>query len=273
MPDFGQTFVPIIARFDLRSLLDILLVALIFYLLLLLLKGTVAMTLLRGIAILVAFTFILGNVLQLTVLSWLLRASFTALLVAVPIIFQPELRRALERIGRTSLRDAVGVSGTDGTNDILARACRRLSERRYGALLVLERETGLQEYVDTGIRLDGTTSAELLMSVFFPNSPLHDGAVILRDGRVTAAGCVLPLSEEIPRHSGLGTRHRAAIGVTEKSDAISLIVSEESGEISLANNGRIIRNLDEVRLKRLLARLYGSEGRRPMTTLRSLLKG
>lgn len=272
MPDLGQTFLPILARFDLRSLVDILLVALVFYLLLLLLQGTVAMTLLRGIAILVAFTFILGNVLQLTVLSWLVRASFTALLVAIPIIFQPELRRALERIGRTSLREAMGVSPAEGLLDILPRACRRLADRRYGALIVIERETGLQEYVDTGIRVDGATSPELLMSIFFPNSPLHDGAAILRNGRIVAASCVLPLSEEIPRHSGLGTRHRAAVGVTEKSDAISLVVSEESGEVSLASNGRIIRNLDEARLKRLLGRLYGSEGRRPLGALRHFLK-
>lgn len=272
MPDLGQTFLPILARFDLRSLLDVLLVAFIFYLLLLLLKGTVAMTLLRGIAILVAFTFVLGNALQLTVLSWLLRASFTALLVAIPIIFQPELRRALERIGRTSFREAVGLAPAEGLLDVLARACRRLAERRYGALIVMERETGLEEYVDTGIRVDGATSAELLMSIFFPNSPLHDGAAILRNGRIVAASCVLPLSEEIPRHSGMGTRHRAAVGVTEKSDAISLVVSEESGDISLASNGRIIRNLDEARLKRLLARLYGAESRRPLSALRSVLK-
>lgn len=273
MPDLGQTFLPILSRFDFRALLDILLVAFIFYMLLLLLKDTVAMTLMRGIAILVAFTFVLGNALQLTVLSWLLRASFTALLVAIPIIFQPELRRALERIGRTSLREAVGVAPADGLLDTLARACRRLSERRYGALIILERETGLQEYVDTGIRVDGSTSSELLMTIFFPNSPLHDGATVIRDGRIVAASCVLPLSEEIPRHTGLGTRHRAAVGVTEKSDAISLVVSEESGEISLASNGRIIRNLDEPRLKRLLTHLFGAEGRRPLRNLRSVLKG
>lgn len=273
MPDLGQTFLPVLSRFDLRSLVDILLVAFIFYLLLLLLKNTVAMTLLRGIAILVTFTLILGNVLQLTVLNWLVRASLTALLVAIPIIFQPELRRALERIGRTGLREAVGVAPVEGLLEALARACRRLADRRYGALIVLERETGLQEYIDTGIRVDGATSAELLMTIFFPNSPLHDGAAILRNGRIIAASCVLPLSEEIPRHAGVGTRHRAAVGVTEKSDAISLVVSEESGEISLAYNGRIIRNLDESRLIRLLARLYGTEGRRPLGVLRSFVKG
>jgi diadenylate cyclase len=273
MPELMQASWAILSRFDLRSLLDILLVALIFYLLIILLKGTVAMTLLRGIAILVFFTLILSNLLHLTVLGWLLRTSLTAMLVAIPIIFQPELRRALERIGRTSLREAVGVPTVQSLIDILSRSCRRLAERKYGALIVLERETGLQEYVDTGIRLDATASTELLVSIFFPNSPLHDGAVIIRGNRILAASCVLPLSEHNPSYPSLGTRHRAAIGITERSDAITLVVSEETGEISLASNGRMIKGLDETRLRRLLSHLLGSEARRPLAAWRSLLKG
>jgi diadenylate cyclase len=141
----------------------------------------------------------------------------------------------------------------------VARACRRLAERRHGALLVLERETGLQDYADGGVEIDAAVSAELLLTIFAPNTPLHDGAVIIRGDRALAAGCVLPLTLNTIDYT-LGTRHRAAIGITEQSDAIAVVVSEETGTISLANNGRIVRNLDEAKLKNILGLLFRTRG-------------
>jgi diadenylate cyclase len=247
----GDTF----SYLDWRSIFDILLIAFIFYWLLLLVRGTTAMALLRGIVILLLFGFILSNVFQLTVLGWLLRNSFAALLIAVPILFQPELRRVLEKVGRAGFRGLISPPILDSSVDVLSKAAVQLSQQRHGALMVLERETGLQEYIDTGIQVDATISIELVLGVFLPKSPLHDGAVIIRGNRVIAAGCVLPLSVIPKLGSDLGTRHRAAIGITEGTDAISVVVSEETGSISVASNGRIVRHLDEARLHRLLTNL------------------
>jgi len=252
MSELAQILSTAFVRLDLRSFLDIFIVALILYLVLILLRGTTAMSLLRGIITILVFVLIVGNVFQLTVLNWLVRNSITALLVAIPIIFQPELRRALERIGRTGLRGSSSYRGGEELIDSIAFACRKLADRRYGALIVIERETGLQEYADTGIEIDGIVTTELLVNIFFPNSPLHDGAVILRDNRLVAASCVLPLSENPGGEQSLGTRHRAAIGIAERTDALSLVVSEETGMISVANNGRLVRNVDESRLRRFL---------------------
>jgi len=207
--EFAETT---LSRLDARSVLDVLIIALIFYGLLVLLRGTSAMSLVRGIIILLLLGFILSNVFQLTMLNWLLRNSLTALLIGIPILFQPELRRALERIGRTGFRALATESSLGKTINTIADVSSRLSERRYGALMVLERETGLQDFIDTGVMLDAVPSAELLMGLFYPNSPLHDGAVVLRAERILAAGCVLPLSDNSLPGSQLGTRHRAALG-------------------------------------------------------------
>ncbi|TAK30298.1 MAG: TIGR00159 family protein [Chloroflexota bacterium] len=245
---------------DLRNLIDIVVVAIIFYWLLALLRGTTGWTLLRGLLTLLFIGFMLGNVLRLTMFSWLLRNSFTALLVAVPILFQPELRRTIERIGRTGLGSPSATPATERIFDLLAQACRRLSDRHLGALVVLERETGLQEYIDTGVELDSVVSVELLMAIFSPATPLHDGAVVIRHGRVAAAGCVLPLSDSVGTEWQLGTRHRAALGITQQTDAVAVIVSEETGIISVSNGGRMVRNLDDNKLRRILRTLY----RRPI---------
>jgi diadenylate cyclase len=138
----------------------------------------------------------------------------------------------------------------------MAIACRRLADRKWGALIVLERDTGLGEYVDTGVEIDGLISVDFLMAIFYPNSPLHDGAVVIRGDRVVAAACLLPLTETLLTDQHMGTRHRAGVGITERTDAISIIVSEETGVISLANSGRIVRNLDEPKLKKILPALY-----------------
>ncbi|MBI3977262.1 MAG: TIGR00159 family protein [Chloroflexi bacterium] len=248
-------------------MVDILVVALIFYWILSLLRGTTGMTLLRGIVMLLVGAFFLGYVLQLTMFNWLLRNSLTALLVAIPILFQPELRRAVERVGRTGIRPVTASPAVDQLIDTLGETCRRLSERRWGALIVLEQETGLQDYTATGTIIDAVASTELLLSIFLPGTPLHDGAVLIREGRLLAAGCVLPLSEVRPTDPALGTRHRAGLGISEQTGAIVIVVSEETGIISIAHNGRMARNLDDARLRRLLRGLIGVAPSSPAVAL------
>jgi len=236
------------------SVIDILSIAVLIYLALLLLKGTTAMSLLRGIVIVVVGAVIIVQLLELTVLGWLLDNAFPALLIAIPIIFQSEIRRFLERVGRTSRWPWPGRALYEGVVDTLADATLNLAEKRHGAIVVLERETGLEEYIDTGAKLNAECSSQLLLSIFYPNSALHDGAVIMREDRVLAASCTLPLSDRTD--AGFhGTRHRAALGVTERTDAIAVVVSEETGQISIAANGRIISNLDGPRLRGILRSL------------------
>jgi uncharacterized protein (TIGR00159 family) len=242
-----------------RDLLDILLVTAITYWLLSLIQGTTAVALLRGIVLVFVVGSLMSNILGLAVLGWLLRNAIPALLVAIPILFQPELRRALEQIGRAGgLTRPQATTASQRAIEVIAQTAGRLSERRWGALIVLERQTPLGEYADTGIRVDGSLSIEFLLNLFYPHSPLHDGAVIVRGDRVLAAGCVLPLAETIDTGHQFGTRHRAGIGITEKTDALSIIVSEETGQISISNNGRLVRNLDEQKLRRVLPMLFRS---------------
>lgn len=247
----------ILSKLDLLNIVDILLVAGIIYLILLLVRGTQAVQLLRGVILLVLFVALIGNLAGLTALNWLIRSTGQFLAVVVAIVLQPELRRALERLGR------YGGAVTWFTRDVdlervisaVVGSCRRLSERRHGALIVLERETGLQDYVDTGVQIDGLVDEALLQTIFYPGTPLHDGAAIIRGPRVVAAACVLPLAESVSSDGHLGTRHRAALGITEQTDAIAVVVSEETGTISLSRNGRMVRHLDERRLTALLEEL------------------
>jgi diadenylate cyclase len=246
-------------RFDWFSLIDVIIVALIVFGLLYLVRGTQAAPLLRGVIILGVIFGILGSIESLPAVSWLFRNALPALLIAIPVIFQPELRRALERLGRAV--QFVGqpvrhTSDADRMIGIVAQACQRMADRKHGALIVLERATGLQSYVDTGVQIDATTTAELLQNIFFRNSPLHDGAVIIREYRVQAAACILPLTSSYMSDRRLGLRHRAAIGITEATDAIAVVVSEEHGTISIAHNGRIIRRLDGARLETILRAFY-----------------
>jgi diadenylate cyclase len=200
--------------------------------------------------------------LTLPAFSWLLRAALSPLLIAIPVIFAPEIRRALERLGRAGalLTPHLQPAQIRRRIDAVCSASQRLADHRYGALIVIERETHLDEFAETGVRLDAELSAQLLMQIFFINTPLHDGAVIIRDDRLVAAGCVLPLSasgslsRSIERQMGL--RHRAALGISEVSDAIVVVVSEEAGVISVALNGRMIRRLDQSRLRSVLIAFY-----------------
>jgi len=249
---------------NIGAIIDILVVAFIIYWLLWVAQGTRALTLIRGIVTLFAFMFLLGWVLELDTLNWLLRTVWPALLIAIPVIFQPELRRAFEQLGHTGswLKNPFPnqeESATDHAVDEIVRAASQLSRLRYGALIVIERETGLQDYVSKGVSLDAETSRQLLINIFFPNSPLHDAAVIIQGDRILAASVVLPLTDNISASSQLGTRHRAAIGVTEESDALAVVVSEETGQMSVAHSGRLIRNLDQDRLRRVLRTLLRIE--------------
>lgn len=241
------------------DVIDILLVAFIFFWLLYLVRGTRAVPLLRGMIFLVIAVVLLSGFIELLALGWLIQRALPALLVAVPVVFQRELRRALEQLGRPG-----ALFGWRAGNRVvlehalstLTEAVETLADRHHGALIVLERQTGLQEFVESGIHLDADMSYELLLTVFNPNTTLHDGAVIVREGRVLAAACVLPLSTAFLADRQLGLRHRAAIGVTEESDAIGVVVSEERGSISITHNGRIIRNLDAKRLEKVLRAFY-----------------
>ncbi len=247
-----------LSQLDITGFVDILLVALIFWGLLHLIQRTQAVQLLRGVILVVLAAAALTSVFRLTAFSWLMSKSVPALLLAVPVIFQPELRRALERLGRAGVfpnRQSAEPVAQQVIRSV-SRASALLADRRHGALLVLERDTGLQEYVDTGVKVDATLTPELVLTIFFPNTALHDGAVIVRGDRVLAAGCVLPLTTGSAVDYHLGTRHRAALGLTEQSDAVVVVVSEETGIISVAHNGRMIRRLDENRLVKVLEAVY-----------------
>jgi diadenylate cyclase len=246
-------------RLDWLSLLDIGLVALVFFAVLYLVRGTQAVPLLRGVIILLVVIAILGNTLTLPAFGWLFQRAIPALLIAIPVVFQPELRRALERVGRAGwwlTQASFKAEGIDQVISVVALACQRMAERRHGALIVLERATGLENYADTGVHVDAEVTSELLQTVFFRNTLLHDGAVIIRNNRVLAAACILPLTSSFMSDRRMGLRHRAAIGITEATDAIAVVVSEEHGQISIAHNGRMIRRLDAQRLETVLRAFY-----------------
>lgn len=271
---------------DFRVVLDILVVTIIIYWLLWVAQGTRALQLIRGMVTLFVFLYLLGWVLELSTLNWILERIWPALIVAIPVIFQPELRRAFEQLGHTGswLKNPFATPADDSSQELaideVVRASAQLSRLRYGALMVIERETGLTDYASKGVSLDAEISRQLLINIFFPNSPLHDAAVLIRDSRIVAASVVLPLTDNISASSQLGTRHRAGIGITEESDALAVVVSEETGQMSVAHSGRLIRNLDPDRLRRVLSTLLrvdkssassnNGSGKRALSTLSGL---
>jgi diadenylate cyclase len=262
MPDL-EHLREILGQFGPASAVDVLLIAALIFSILRVISGTRAMTQVRGALVLVLFAVAIGRLLDLTVVNYMVENSLPALLVGAAIIFQPELRRALDRVGRTGLRGWFERGAQHEVIDSLVQAASRMAAERHGGLFVVERSTGLQDVIDTGIPVDARVSPELLAGIFYPNSPLHDMAVVLRDERVVAAGCVLPLANELPENGRkLGTRHRAAIGITEQTDAFSVVVSEETGEISLALSGRLLHVPDERRLRAMLETLYSTNGAR-----------
>jgi diadenylate cyclase len=235
-------------------IIDILLVGLVIYGIFAIVRGTRAVQLLRGTVVIVLFAVLISVVfVELTAFRWLIANIVPALLVAFPVLFHAELRRAIEQA------DLAGIflrffRHTPENKFVLAlaRACLRLSQRRHGALIVIEREVGLQEYIDTGIILNAEPSPELLLTIFNKNTELHDGGVIFRGEFIAAAACVLPLSTRSLSDRQMGLRHRAALGISEVSDAVIVIVSEETGQVSIAHNGRILRRQDPSRLDVIL---------------------
>ncbi|MDQ7821948.1 MAG: diadenylate cyclase CdaA [Candidatus Eremiobacteraeota bacterium] len=244
-----------------RDLLDIFFVAILLYYLFLLIKGTRAVQILQGVGVLLILLFI-SYKLNLQTIYWLLHYSLYGFVVAIPIVFQPELRRALGFLGRGGgIKTAFGrVHREDLTKmiDDIVWTAAIFSQSKTGALMVIERETGLEEFIETGTRLNGEVSAKLLLSIFNTKSPLHDGAVIVRADKIVAASCYLPLSENLMSSQGrsYGTRHRAALGLSEQTDAIVIIISEETGNISIARNGKFTKNLTEETLKKVLLTFY-----------------
>ena len=253
---------------------DIALVSVLFYMTSFLFRGTQAVTLFRGIALIVIGLIAIATVFNLPALSWLLVNSLTALVIAIPVIFQPEIRRVLERLGRGTIfgtrraPDAV----RNAVIDEICAAAGKLSRTRYGALIVLQRSSDLTEYIRSGVQLDSLVSADLLGTIFFPKTELHDGAVIIDNaGRIASASSVLPItaSRNLP-NPNLGTRHRAAVGISEIGDALCVIVSEETGKIGITNGGRLILDLKVQRLHTILSAYYGPDDETKLSLLSRL---
>ena len=239
------------------SVFDILLVAAVVFIVLYLLRDTKALVLMRGVLFLIIVISLLSSLRVLPAFSWLVGNTLPTLLLAIPVIFAPEIRRVLERIGRTGsiLAHEQYSSNMDRIIQQVVRAARRIAERKYGGLIVFSRLDSLRAYGDTGVLLQAEVTPETLIQIFYPNTPLHDGAVILADEMISAAGCVLPLSasgvlEESPERS-MGLRHRAALGIAEETDAIAVVISEETGIVSLAYEGKLDKYvpLDELQVK------------------------
>lgn len=249
---------------DWHMLLDVGLIAVLMYQVLKMLMRTRANSVIRGVAFVLLITW-LSEMLQLNTLNWILQQVISIGILSLIIVFQPEVRRALEQLGRqrwpgkTVFHINSAAETTEKSIDEIVTACVRLSRRKVGALMIMERSTGLQDVIESGTVLDAEISAALLENIFEPNTPLHDGAVVIRGGRIVAAACFLQLSDDSNISRDLGTRHRAALGVSETADSISLIVSEETGVISVARDGKLTRYLDESTLKALLASVFLSE--------------
>jgi len=246
------------------EVVDVAVVAFVLYQLLRLLRGTQGTQILVGL-ILLAVVGVLSTTFNLILLSWLFRNATFFIIIAVIVIFQPELRRAFDQVGRIGhLGRPLSRFSPRQYNQAISEAIRateRLSMKRTGALIAFERDVGLEDYAATGVRINGEVSAEMLQSIFYPNSPLHDGAVIVRGNKIVAAGCLLPLPEEGTVKERLGTRHRAALGLSLASDALVLVVSEETGNISVIEEGQISRNLDADSLRRRVAlKVPGANG-------------
>jgi diadenylate cyclase len=234
--------------------LDILIVAFFFFLVFYAIRGTRAVPLVRGITALLISLTLLTRLVPLRAFSWLIESLLPALLVGIPVLFQPELRRALEQLGRSPLL-LIEPGDNAKLEKMIAsvvKAVTHMAAHDVGALIVFERQTGLQEYIDTGVPIDAEVTPELLMTIFDHHVIMHDGAVIIRGGRLIAAACVMPLTAAFLADRELGLRHRAAIGATEEGDAVAVVVSEERGQISLTHNGRIIRDIDAKRLESIL---------------------
>lgn len=261
---------------DLRALLDIFIVALFFFGVSFLFRGTQALALLRGTLVALVGLILLSSLLQLQALGWVLSNLITVLAVAIPVIFQPELRRALERLGRGNF--VFNPQAPDSMRatiiEEVCQAAEKLAERRHGALIVLQRNHSLQDYIRSGIPLQSEVNAQILLTIFWPKTELHDGAAIIdHHGRIASAASVLPLtaSRNLPSRK-MGTRHRAALGISEVTDALCVVVSEETGKVAITNGGRMVSRLDIDRLRTILHAFYGAERARADTPLGRLIE-
>lgn len=243
---------------DATGWIEIFILAAMFYFVFRLFKDTRGAAILSGLIIVFVFLYAFTGLSHLDVLNWLLSKLMLYISLAIVVIFQPEIRRVLARLGRQPWRNS-GITAQKNLVEPIMQAVRVLSKRKIGALIAIEREIGTRTIQDTGTKMNSTVSAELLATIFFPHTPLHDGGVIISSDRICAAGCLFPLSQKEELSRTLGTRHRAAIGLTEETDAIVIVVSEETGAISMAYNGKLRRGLEEDRLRRMLSSMLRRE--------------
>jgi uncharacterized protein (TIGR00159 family) len=250
----------VVGTFRWQDGVDILLIAFITYRIILLIKGTRAVQMMAGLVV-VLVAFILSRIGGFLTLHWILDNFLASFILVIVVIFQEDIRRALARVGRTPFFASSDTLSELQVLESVIKSAQTLAEKKIGALLVLERETGLRNYIERGVPIDAQMSKEMIVSIFHPDSPLHDGAVIIEEGRIAAAGCLLPLSANPHVSRAFGTRHRAGLGLSEKSDAVVLIVSEETGAVSLAFDGRIRWNVKEATLRETLLDLLPLEKR------------
>lgn len=244
---------------DLAGWVEILVLTAAFYYIFRLFKGTRGAAILTGLVIVFGALYAITSLSHLNILNWLLSRLMLYISLAFVVIFQPEIRRMLSRLGRQPIWRSDGIASQKNLVEPIMQAVQLLSKRKIGALIAIEREIGTRALQDSGTRMNSTVSAELLATLFFPHTPLHDGGVIISGDRICAAGCLFPLSQKEELSKTLGTRHRAAIGITEETDAIVVVVSEETGAISIAYNGRLRRGLEEERLRRVLSSMLRRE--------------
>ncbi len=250
----------VFSNIRLLDLLDISIVAFIIYRIILLIKGTRAVQMLLGLAVILV-VYLASRVGDLHTLNWFLSNFLSSIILVIVVIFQNDIRRALMHVGSNPFFGGMTYREETEMIEELVRACVALGNRKIGALIVIERETGIKDILESGTLIDARVESELIRAIFMPSSPIHDGALVVQQGRLQQAGCFLPLTQSSDVSKALGTRHRAAIGLTELADAVAIIVSEETGKISVAVNGGITRNLDATSLKKVLGRLL--EPRRP----------
>lgn len=273
MANFLNNILFIFQRLNWLSVLDILLVTLIFFVVLYFVRDTQAMVLLRGMIFLVVALVLLTTLVELPAFSWLIQSILPALLLAIPVIFAPEIRRALERLGRAGTVTFLPSTGQNAAENMqealhaVVEAAARLSARQHGALIAIQRMDSLDQYIETGVQMRANVTPELLLQIFYPDTPLHDGAVVIARGRIVAAACVMPLSasgilNRSPERQ-MGLRHRAALGVSEVSDAVAVVVSEQTGSISIAHAGRMIRRIDPERLENILTAFFRPDNTMP----------
>lgn len=246
-------------KFGYWALVDIGIIAVIIYQLLLLIRGTRAMQMVLGILMTVGFAFFISQIYPLTTLKWLMDKFYSSIIIIIVILFQEDIRRMLSRMGKKTVFPTQEQVSSKQMLDEIARACAALSSKKIGALIILERNILLTRYVDVGILLDAKVSKEILLAIFHPTAPIHDGAIVIQQGRIAAAGCFLPLTRDEDVDPNFGTRHRAAIGISEETDAIAVVVSEETSAISMVIDGIVVKKADAKDLRKSLNLLLSAE--------------